>query len=653
MEEEFTFGGQIVWRPTAEQIARTRLKQFMNAHGIGTLDELLRRSTSDIAWFWDAVLKDLQIEFYEPYTQVVDLSRGVPWARWCVGAKLNAVHNALDKWIGTPTEHRAALRWEDEDGASRVLTFRNLYDEVNRVANGLRSLGLGKGDPIGLFMPMIPEVAVALLAIAKIGGIILPLFSGYGAGAVSARLNDAGARALFTADGFPRRGRTINMKAVADEALAACPTVQRCVVVRRANTSVSMQPSRDHWYDDLVQGQATEATPERTSAEDTLMIIYTSGTTGRPKGAVHTHVSFPVKATQDMVHGLDLRAGDVFWWMTDIGWMMGPLLIFTPLYCGATMFMYDGSPDYPGPDRVWAMVERHQISLLGLSPTFVRSMMRFGVEPARKHSLASLRAFGSTGEPWNPAPWLWLFEAIGQKRLPIINYSGGTEIAGGILMGNWLTPLKPASFAGPIPGIAADVVDAEGNPVRGAVGELVIRQPWIGMTRGFWKDPERYLQTYWSRIPDVWVHGDWAAVDDDGLWYILGRSDDVIKVAGKRLGPAEVESALARSSSIVESAAIGVPDDVNGEAVVCFAMLKPEVKPTDQLRGELLGLVAGELGKPMAPKEIFFVGDLPRTRNAKIMRRVIRAVYLGRDPGDVSSLENPAALDEIRKAVAG
>jgi acetyl-CoA synthetase len=281
----------------------------------------------------------------------------------------------------------------------------------------------------------------------------------------------------------------------------------------------------------------------------------------------------------------------------------------------------------------------------------VRSIMKFGDEIVHHHSLTSLRAFGTTGEPWNPTPWLWLFEHVGQKRVPILNYSGGTEIAGGIVISTWLTPIKPCSFGGPVPGIAADVVDADGNSVRGQVGELVIRQPWIGMTRGFWKNPERYLETYWSRIPNVWVHGDWAAVDEDGLWFILGRSDDVIKVAGKRLGPAEVESALVKSTAVSESAAIGVPDEVKGEAVVCFAMLKPGAQPSEALKSELRALVADELGKPMSPKDIFFVKDLPRTRNAKIMRRVIRAVYLGRDPGDVTSLENPMAVDEIRKAI--
>ena len=321
---------------------------------------------------------------------------------------------------------------------------------------------------------------------------------------------------------------------------------------------------RDHWYHELLAAQPDSAPTEHTAAEDTLMLIYTSGTTGKPKGAVHTHCGFPIKATQDMVHGLDLRQGDVFFWMTDMGWMMGPLLVFTSLLTGATMFLYDGAPDHPGPDRVWEMVDRHGITLLGLSPTFVRSIMKFGTEPVRKHSLRSLRAFGTTGEPWNPTAWLWLFEEAGQKRLPILNYSGGTEISGGIVMSTWLTPIKPCSFGGPVPGMAADVVDAEGRPVRGEVGELVIRRPWIGMTRGFWQNPERYLETYWSRLPGIWVHGDWAAIDQDGLWYILGRSDDVIKVAGKRLGPAEVESALARNPAVLESAAIGVPDDIKG-----------------------------------------------------------------------------------------
>jgi acetyl-CoA synthetase len=649
MHQEFPFGGEIVWRASPEQIAQTQLKQFMDAHGIASYEELLRRSGEDIEWFWDGVIKQLQIEFYEPYTKVVDLSKGPEWARWCVDGKMNVVHNALDKWMGTPTEQRAAIHWEGEEGATRELNYGALNRDVSRAANALRELGLGRGDAVGVYMPMTPEIAVALLAIAKIGGIILPLFSGFGAGACAARLNDAGAKALFTADGTYRRGRPVNMKAIADEALAQCPSVEHCIVLRRTGGPMGWYAGRDHWYHELLATQSESAATEHTGAEDIMMIIYTSGTTGKPKGAVHTHCGFPIKATQDMVHGIDLRQGDVFFWMTDMGWMMGPLLVFTSLLTGATMFLYDGAPDHPAPDRLWDMVDRHGVTLLGLSPTFVRGIMKFGSEPIRKHSLASLRAFGTTGEPWNPTAWLWLFEEVGQKRLPIFNYSGGTEVSGGIVMSTWLTPIKPCSFGGPIPGIAADVVDAEGRPVRGEVGELVIRRPWIGMTRGFWRDPERYIESYWSRLPGIWVHGDWSAIDQDGLWYILGRSDDVIKVAGKRLGPAEVESALARNPAVLEAAAIGVPDDIKGEAIVCFAMLKPGATAGAALEAELRNGVSGELGKAMTPKAIVFVRDLPRTRNAKIMRRVIRAVYLGRDPGDISALENPAAVEEIRK----
>jgi len=650
--QEFSFGGDIVWRSSPEQKASTHLQRFMDRHGISDFESLLKRSTEDLEWFWGAVIEDLGIEFYQPYTRVIDLSRGPQWPQWCVNGKMNIVHNLLDKWMGTAQEHKIALRWEGEEGQSRTLTYAELNVAVNRLAAGLRSLGLGKGDIIGLFMPMTPEIVVASVAIAKIGGILLPLFSGYGPGAVVTRLQDAGAKALFTADGVYRRGRISPMKAIADEALAQCPSVKHCIVARRTGNAIQWIPERDHWFDALLASQPDQTPTEHTDAEDIVMIIYTSGTTGRPKGAVHTHCGFPIKGAQDMRHGLDLRGEDVLYWMTDMGWMMGPWLVFGSLLLGSTMVLYDGAPDYPGPDRTWDLVEKHGVTILGLSPTFVRGIMKFGDEPVRSHPMPSLRAFASTGETWNPAPWMWLFETVGRGQRPIINYSGGTEIAGGIVMGNWLKPLKPASFAGPLPGMAADVVDEEGRSVRGQVGELVIRAPWIGMTQGFWKDPERYLETYWSRFPNVWVHGDWAAVDEDGLWYILGRTDDVMKVAGKRLGPAEVESTLMKNPALAEAAAIGVPDDVKGESVVCFAILKPSHSASEPLKAELRQLLTDELGKPLLPKEIFFVNDLPRTRNAKIMRRVIRSIYLGRDPGDISSLENPGAVEEIRKTAS-
>ncbi len=640
--------GPIVWRPTPDYIENARLTEFMRAHNIASFDELMQRSTSDVAWFTGAVLKFLDIQFYKPYTSVVDLSQGIAWPQWCVGGEMNIVHNCLDKYQDTPHASQPALTWEGENGAVRELTFSELHAQVCQAANALRSLGIGKGDAVGIFMPMVPEIAVALLAVAKVGGIILPLFSGYGVDAVVSRLADGDAKALFTADGFPRRGKPVEMKSIADAAAAQLPSLQHLIVLDHAKLPVPFQQGRDHWWHELVSTQATQAPTEITAAEDPLMIIYTSGTTGRPKGAVHTHCGFPVKAAQDMAFGTDVRPGHLIYWMTDMGWMMGPWLVFGTLLLGATFFLYDGAPDFPQPDRTWAQVARHHITTLGISPTLVRSLIPHGDQLPKAHDLASLRYFASTGEPWNPDPWLWLFNIVGEGKRPIINYSGGTEISGGIVMGNPILPLKATAFAGPCPGIAADVFDEDGHSVTGQVGELVIKAPWIGMTRGFWNDPQRYEETYWSRWPGVWVHGDWAAHDEDGQWYILGRSDDTIKIAGKRLGPAEVESVLVSHASVVEAAAIAVPDELKGSALVVFCVLAPGAAAGDALAAELHGLLAGALGKPLTPKAVHFVPDLPKTRNAKVMRRMVRAAYLGQDPGDTSSLVNPDAVQHIR-----
>ena len=660
---EFQFGGEFVWRPTPELIAQSNLQRFINKHALGSYDELMRRSTTDIAWFWDTVLCDLEIGFYKPYSRVVDLSEGKPWARWCIDGEMNIVHNMLDKYAGTSTDERIAIKSEVEDETTRTLTYKELREEVNRMATALHSLGLGRGDAIGVFMPMVPEIVVAMLAIIKIGGIFLPLFSGFGAAAIVSRLKDADAKALFTGAGTYRRGKFCAMKPVADEAASQIATLKHLIVLETAgDRQAERLPYKTHFWRDLISLSTlnSQLSTAHTSAEDPMMIIYTSGTTGKPKGAVHTHCGFPIKSAQDMWQGLDLHADETLFWMTDMGWMMGPWEVFGTLLLGATMMLYDGAPDFPGPDRVWSLVDRHKVTALGVSPTLIRALRRYGDEIVHRHDLSSLRKFASTGEPWNPDPWMWLFQNVGRGKLPIINYSGGTEISGGIVMGNVLTPMKPCAFSGPLPGMAADVVDENGKSVRGKVGELVIHEPWIGMTRGFWRDPHRYVDSYWSRWPDIWVHGDWAAVDDDGLWYILGRSDDTIKVAGKRLGPAEVESILVAHPQVSEAAAVGVPDPIKGEALVCFCVLKKDangdVDPSAALRislaAELKGNVARDLGKALAPREVFFVPDIPKTRNAKVMRRVVRAAYIGEKLGDTSALENPAALDEIRR-VAG
>jgi acetyl-CoA synthetase len=645
---EFQFGGEFVWHPTPELIAQSNLQRFIEKHALGSYGELMRRSTTDIAWFWDTILEDLDIRFYKPYSRVVDLSAGKPWARWCVDGEMNIVHNMLDKYAGTQTDEKIAIKSETEDGTTRTLTYKQLREEVNKMATALRGLGLGKGDAIGLFMPMVPEIVVAMLAIIKIGGIFLPLFSGFGAAAIVSRLKDADAKALFTAAGTYRRGKFCAMKPIADEAGSQIPTLQHLLVLNQAgewlleNLKTSSPPRGLNFSLD-------EEATERTSAEDPMMIIYTSGTTGKPKGAVHTHCGFPIKSAQDMWHGLDLHPDETLFWMTDMGWMMGPWEVFGTLLLGATMMLYDGAPDFPGPDRVWSLVDRHKVTALGVSPTLIRALRRHGDEIVHQHDLSSLRKFASTGEPWNPDPWMWLFQNIGRGKRPIINYSGGTEISGGIVMGNVLTSMKPCAFSGPLPGMAADVVDENGKSVRGRVGELVIREPWIGMTRGFWRDPQRYIESYWSRWPDVWVHGDWAAVDDDGLWYILGRSDDTIKIAGKRVGPAEVESILVAHPQVSEAAAVGVPDLIKGEALVCFCVLRKGVNGDVNLAAELKGNVARDLGKALAPKDVLFVADIPKTRNAKVMRRIVRAAYIGEKLGDTSALENPASLEEIKR----
>ena len=642
--------GDVIWEPPPEVVERSRLQRFMTRHGISSFAELVERSGRDYAWFWDAMIHDLGIHFYKGYEQVVDVSKGVPWAKWWIGGKLNIVASCLDRHLERGQGAKPALIWEGEDGEVRRLTYQELNAEVCKFASALRRLGIEKGDRVGLFMPLTPAVAIALLACAKIGAVYIPLFSGYGPGAISSRLNDGEAKVLICADGFYRRGQVVPMKEVADRALIDAETVKHCIVQRRIGRDIPWTHGRDKTWDVLVEDEPDEMPTARLDPEDPLMIIYTSGTTGRPKGAVHTHGGFPIKTAQDLAHGFDMGPEDVLFWFTDIGWMMGPWLILGSLLHGGTMVLYEGTPDTPGPDRLWRMVADHRVSILGVSPTLVRGLMAHGDEPPKKHDLSSLRVLGGTGEPWNPEPFTWYFQQIGGSRLPVINYTGGTEIAGGILCGNVVSKLRPTSFAGPLPGMAADVLDDQGQSVQGEVGELVIRAPWPGMTRGFWQDDERYLATYWSRFPGVWVHGDWAYIADDGLWYVLGRSDDTIKVAGKRLGPAEVESVLVGHRAVAESAAVGVPDELKGEALVCFVVLRSGQKPDSGLAEQLKDMVAAALGKPLRPKSVEFVADLPKTRNAKILRRVVKAVYLGLEPGDLSSLENPDALEAISGA---
>jgi acetyl-CoA synthetase len=640
-----------IWEPTPDYIENANVTRLMRKHGIDDFHQLVKRSQDDIEWYWNAAIEDLGIHFSTPYEQLLDVTEGNALARWFVGGRTNLVYNTVDRHASSPLAGNNALIWEGEDGEVRHITYRELGVDVNKVANGLIEMGIGVGDTVGVYMPMVPEAVIAAYACAKIGAIYLPIFSGFGAPAVATRLNDAKCKLLFTADGFYRRGHTVEMKPVADEAVAQSPSVERVVVFKRfANLDAPMGPKDISWGS-AFEGQRTDLVAEGFDPETPFMIAYTSGTTGKPKGSVHVHGGFLVKIASEVAYQLDVKVGTVLYWVTDMGWIMGPLEMVGGHAAGATVFMYEGAPNFPGPDRLWQMIDRHKVEVLGISPTLVRALMPAGEEAVRAHDLSSLRILGSTGEPWNPEPYRWFHNVVGDGRCPIMNLSGGTEVGACFLGQSPVIPTKVCSLGTPSLGMAMDVYGPDGKPVRGEVGELVCTKPWPAMTRGFWGDKQRYLDTYWSRFEGVWVHGDWATVDEDGYWFLHGRSDDTMNVAGKRIGPAEYESAAVNHPSVVECAAVGIPDEIKGTAVWCFCILRPDVQPSDALVGEITKEITDELGKAFKPAEIRFVEELPKTRSAKILRRAIRAKVLGEDPGDMSSLENPSALAALDKSL--
>jgi acetyl-CoA synthetase len=660
-----TFGrdaADVAWRPDPSDRTETRLGRFLTATGEPALEALQARAVEDPAWFWAAAADDLALDWQRSPSTTMDASGGVEWTTWWGGGMFNHAASAIDRRARLEPD-TTALTWEGEDGMVRTLTNAELREAVDLAAGMLQAQGVEAGDRVGILLPMLIETVVVVLALGKLEAIFTPIFSGYGAEAIATRLTDCEASLLVTADGFRRRGGAVALKVTADAAVAMAPTIRKVLVVQRlarpGGDRTASQPravdvpwtaGRDQWWHEALAGPGVEplrATPT-TDPETPYMVIYTSGTSGRPKGAVHVHGGFPIKAAQDLAHDFDLRHGDRLFWFTDLGWMMGPWAISGALLLGASLVLYEGTPDYPGPDRLWAIADRHHVTHLGLSPTVVRALMAHGPDPARGHDLSDLRVLGSTGEPWNPEPWWWYFREVGGGRCPIVNYSGGTEVSGGIVSGNLLTPIKPCGFSGPAVGTAADVVGPDGSALRGAVGELAIRAPMPGMTRGFWRDRERYLEAYWARFPGIWVHGDWAIVDEDGHWFIQGRSDDTLKVAGKRVGPAEVESAACAVPAVLEAAAIGVPHEVKGEVIVVFCVLGLGESDSVELRARIAARVAESLGKALKPDAVLVVPQLPKTRSGKVMRRVARAAYLGLDPGDLSTLENPVAVEAIR-----
>ncbi len=641
----------IAWNPDPELSEKSNALAFMRKLGVSSYAEMVHCADEDPERFHRLFLDHIDFRFYQPCTKVLDDSQGIAWTKWCIKGTTNVVLNSLDRWRDTPVYHKPAVIWEGENGDQRTLTYENLDHEVCKLAGGLKSLGLTKGDVVALYMPNIPEALTAMLAIAKIGCIVMPLFSGFGSDAIASRLEAGHAKALITVDGNLRRNKTVSMKSFVDEAAKLSDTLEHIVVFKHVDTHVNMQPGRDHWWNELCQGQPERIDTEEMDAEAPYLLVFTSGTTGKPKGVIHSHIGFSVKCMIDQWLMLDCKQEDRVLWMSDMGWVIGPFLVYGLTTIGATMVLVEGAPNYPDEDRMWRIIEQQKVSYLGVAPTTIRTFMAQNSEAWNKYDLSKLRIFVSSGEAWTEDAWWWLFEKIGKSKIPILNFSGGTEMIG-IIGSTVLEPLKPTSLNCAVPGTGADVVNEEGQTVSpGTVGELVQRRSSIGQTRSLWKDDERYISTYWSTWPDIWHHGDFVSRDKEGQWYVYGRSDDTMKIAGKRTGPSEIETLLMETGLLKETAAVSVPDTIKGETIIIVCTLKDEITETAEVTASLSEAIVKGLGVPFKPKQIFYVSDLPKTRNMKIMRRVIRSVLRDDDPGDLSSLVNPEAVGELKHAI--
>ncbi|WP_246999089.1 AMP-binding protein [Halosolutus gelatinilyticus] len=702
---------EIVHEPDEAFVDSTNVYAFMEAYGIDGYEELIERTTTEldgveesgVDWFWDELVDYLGVEFYEDYETVRDDSEGPQFTDWYPGGELNIAHNVLDRHAAVDEERRnkVATIWEGEDGEIREVTYHELRRQSNMVANALEERGIETGDTVGLYMPMVPEVVSILYGCFKVGAIAVPIFSGFGVDAAATRIADSECSVLFTGDGFYRRGDPVFLKSAADEAIEEAGHVEHTIVFDRLGSEaqsasemrtgndarsersedlenangererpvseatreqsapkseheISWNDDRDEWWIDAVETADDEYETKSLPSDQESMLLYSSGTTGKPKGIVHTHAGVQVQCAKEVHFGMDLKPADRFFWVSDIGWMMGPWTLIGTHTFGGTVFVYEGAPDYPDPDRFWEMIDRHELTQFGISPTAIRALRKHGGGWLSGHDLSSLRLLGSTGEPWDPESWRWFYENVGGGECPIINISGGTEICGCFLMPMPTEPLKPCTLGGPGLGMDIDIVDASGESIKEdhERGFLVARDSCPSMTKSLWSGDERYLEEYWSTFedPPMWNHGDWAQKDEDGFWFLHGRADDALNVAGRKVGPAEVEGALIDHEAVNQAAAIGAPDDTTGTAVVAYVILEDGREETDSLREELRAQVGEELGKPFRPREVLFVDEFPKTQSGKIIRRAIEATYTGEDLGDMSSIENPEALDRLEEA---
>jgi acetyl-CoA synthetase len=646
---------EIVHEPSSEFVEGTNVYGFMREHGIEDYDALIERTTGEVDWFWDELVDHLGVEFYEEYDRVRDDADGPQFTDWYPGGELNVAHNTVDRHAAPDSETRdeVACIWEGEPGDVREITYHELHRQANRVANALEERGVDTGDTVGLYMPMVPEVISILYGCFKVGAIAVPVFSGFGVDATATRLEDSGCSVLFTGDGFYRRGSEVRLKESADEAIEQAGSVEHTIVFERLGADYPSQ-DRDETWEEAVESQPDEYETKSLPSNQESMLLYSSGTTGKPKGIVQTHAGVQVQCSKEVHFAFDLKPSDRFFWVSDIGWMMGPWTLIGVHTFGGTMVMYEGAPDHPEPDRFWEMIDRHSITQFGISPTAIRALRKHGDEFVERHDISSIRILGSTGEPWDAEAWEWFYEKVGGGEAPIINMSGGTEICGCFLMPMPIQPLKPCTLGGPGLGMDVDIVNSQGESIADTHerGFLVARDSCPSMTKSLWEGDERYLEEYWSTFtePPMWDHGDWAQKDSDGFWFLHGRADDALNVAGRKVGPAEVEGALMDHDAVNQAAAVGVPDDTTGTAVVAYVILEDDTEESDDLREELRAQVGEELGKPFRPREVLFVEEFPKTQSGKIIRRAVQASYTGEELGDMSSIENPDALEKLEQA---
>lgn len=637
-----------IFKPSKEFLEESNIAKWMKKHEIEDYESLLERTRKDPEWFWDEMAHDM--EWFEDYDKILDWK--APHARWFLNGKFNIVYNALDRHIKNGRKNKLAYIWEGENGEVRKFTYFDLYREVNRLSNALKKMGIEKGDRVSIYLPMIPELPIAMLACARIGAVHSVVFSGFSAKAFQDRAYDAQSKVAITVDGFHRRGKEIKLKDNLDTVLESIPSIEKVLVVKNTGSDLDLQEGRDFYWDDVLKDESPECSCEEMDSEDPLFILYTSGTTGKPKGVLHTHGGYAVGSSTTLKFVFDIKEEDIWWCAADIGWITGhSYIVYAPLLLGTTSVMFEGTPDYPDPGIFWKIIEKYGVSIFYTAPTTIRMFMKFGELWPQKYDLSTLRILGSVGEPINPEAWMWYYQYIGNQECPVMDTWWQTETGMHIITPLPISNLKPGSAGKPFPTIGAEIKDDTGNVLLEEGGHLTIKTPWPAMFRTLYKEPERFVEAYWSKYPGIYLSGDVAHVDKDGYYWIQGREDDVLNVAGHRIGTAEVESALVSHNAVVESAVVGKPDPLKGEEISAFVILKQSFTADDELKNKLRSHVRNEIGPIASPSYINFVDDLPKTRSGKIMRRVIKAKVKGEDVGDTSTLANPESVDGLDKAI--